>query len=101
MQKKILGLSLSLVVPSIYVLFISPIFRKPNVNEPGSTLIDFGVLWGLAFAVLLFTRNIEKLPLTTIGWKPLSWKWTVTAIGFGILLSLLVPVFTLNEIYCL
>jgi membrane protease YdiL (CAAX protease family) len=95
MQKKILGLSLSLVVPSIYVLLISPIFLKPNVNEPVSTLIDFAVLWGLAFGMLFFTRSIEKLPLTTIGWKPLSWKWVVAAIGLGILLSLLVPVLTL------
>ncbi len=95
MQKKILGLSLSLVLPSTYVLFISPIFLKPNLNASVSTLIDFAVLWGLAFAVLFFTRNIEKLPLTTIGWKPLPWKWIFTAIGLGILLSLFVPVFTL------
>jgi uncharacterized protein len=95
MQKKILGLSVALVLPLMYVLYISPTFLKPNVNEPVSTLIDFGVLWGLAVGVLFFTRNIEKLPLTTIGWKPLSWKWTFTAIGLGILLSLLVPVLTL------
>jgi hypothetical protein len=81
MQKKILGLSLSLAIPLIYVLFISPIFLKPNVNEPVSTLIDFAVLWGLALGMLFFTRSIEKLSLTTIGWKPLSWKWIFTAIG--------------------
>jgi len=95
MQKKILGLSLSLAIPSIYVLFISPIFLKPNVNEPVSTLIDFAVLWGLALGVLYFTQNIEKLSLTTIGWKSLSWKWVFAAIGLGILLSLLVPALTL------
>lgn len=95
MQKKILGLSLSLAIPSIYVLFISPFFLKPNVKEPVSTLIDFAVLWGLALGVLFFTRNIEKLSLTTIGWKSLSWKWVFAAIGLGILLSLLVPVLTL------
>lgn len=95
MQKKILGLILSLATPLIYVLFISPIFLKPNVSEPVSTFIDFGVLWGLAFGVLFFTRSIEKLPLTTLGWKPLSWKWAFAAIGLGVLLSLFVPVFTL------
>lgn len=95
MQKKLLGLSLSLVIPSTYILFISPIFLKPNVNEPVSTLIDFAVLWGLAVGVLFYTRGIEKLPLATIGWKQLSWKLIFTAIGLGILLSLLVPVFTL------
>jgi len=95
MQKKILGLILSLIIPSIYVLFISPIFIKPNVDEQVSALIGFAVLWGLAFGMLFFTRSIEKLPLTTIGWKPLSWKWIFMAIGLGILLSLLVPVFTL------
>src|SRR5688572_14742178 len=95
MQKKILGLSLSLIIPSIYVLFISPFFLKPNINEPFSTLIDFAVFWGLAFGMLFFTRSIEKLRLTTIGWKPLSWKRTFSAIGLGILLSLLVPILTL------
>jgi len=95
MQKKILGLSLALAIPSIYVLFISPIFLKPIVNRPISTLIDFAVLWGLALGVLFFTRNIEKLSLTTIGWKSLSWKWVLAAIGLGILLSLLVPASTL------
>ena len=95
MKKTILGLSLSLAVPAIYVLFISPIIIKSIVDEPVSTLVDFGVLWGLACGVLIFTRNVEKLPLTTIGWKPLSWKLALTAIGLGILLSLLVPVLTL------
>src|SRR5689334_9984790 len=95
MKKKLLGLSLSLVLPSTYVLFISPLFLKPNVNEPVSTLIDFAVLWGLAFGILFFTKSVEKLPLATIGWKHLSWKWIFTAIGLGILLSLFVPVLTL------
>ncbi len=95
MQKKILGLSLSLAFPVVFMLFINPIFIKPNVNEPFSTLIGFGILWGLAFLVLVFTRTIEKLPLSSIGWKPLSWKSAVMAIGLGVLLSLLVPVLTL------
>ncbi|WKZ38358.1 MAG: CPBP family intramembrane metalloprotease [Anaerolineales bacterium] len=95
MQKKILGLSLSLAVPVVFVLFISPMFIKPNVNEPLSTLVGFGVFWGLAFAVLVFTRKTENLPLTTIGWNSLSWKSALMAIGFGVLLSLLVPVLTL------
>jgi len=95
MQKKILGLSLSLAFPVVFMLFISPIFIKPNVNEPFSTLMGFGVLWGLAFLVLVFTRTIENLPLSSIGWKPLSWKSAVIAVGLGILLSLLVPVLTL------
>lgn len=95
MQKKIIGLSLALVVPSVYILFISPAVLKPRINEPASTLIDFAVLWGLMFVILFFTRNIEKQPLETIGWKPLSWKWIFAAIGIGVLLSLLVPVLTL------
>ena len=95
MQKKILGLSLSLGIPLIYVLVISPFFLKPNVKEPISALIGFAVFGGLAFGVLFFTRSVEKLSLTTIGWKPLSWKWVFAAIGLGVLLSLFVPVLTL------
>jgi len=95
MQKKILGLCLSLGIPVFYILFISPFFLRSHVNAQVSTLIDFAVLWGLAFGMLFFTRNVEKLPLTTIGWKSLSWKLTFAAIGLGILLSLFVPVVTL------
>ncbi|HAX69031.1 MAG TPA: type II CAAX endopeptidase family protein [Anaerolineales bacterium] len=95
MQKKIFGLSLSLAVPLIYILFVSPIFLKPHVNGPTSALIDFAVLWVLALGMLFFTQSIEKLSLTTIGWKPLSLKSIFTAMGLGILLSLLVPIFTL------
>jgi len=95
MQKKILGLSLSLAIPAIFVLFINPMFIKPNIDEPLSTLVGFGVFWGLAFAVLVFTRKFEKLSLTSIGWNSLSWKSALLAIGFGILLSVLVPVLTL------
>lgn len=95
MQKTILGLSLSLVIPAVFALFISPIIIKPNVNEPFSTLVGFGIFWGLAFAVLFFTRTVENRPLATIGWKPLSWKSALMAVGLGVLLSLLVPGLTL------
>jgi len=95
MKKTIVGLSLSLAIPAIFALFISPIFIQPNVNEPFSTLVGFAIFWGLAFAVLVFTRTIENLPLTTIGWKSLSWKSALMAVGLGVLLSLLVPVLTL------
>lgn len=94
-SKTLIGLFLSLVFPLIYALFISPVFIKPMVDEPFLTLINFGVLWILALGMMLFTVKIEKSPLTTIGWKPLAWKWAFIAIGLGILLSLLVPVLTL------
>lgn len=101
MQKTILGLSLSLVVPAGFALFIHPIVIRPNVNEPFSTLVGFGIFWGLAFAVLGFTHAIENRPLATIGWKSLSWKSALMAVGLGFLLSLLVPMFTLliNNIF--
>jgi len=90
----IFGLSLSLVAPVLYALLIGPVFLKPIVNEQAYTLISFGVFWALAFGVLIFTLKIEKLSLITIGWQSLGWKWIFAAIGIGILLSLLVPVFT-------
>lgn len=93
--KSIAGLSLSLIVPTIYTLFIGPVFLKPIVNEQTYSLVSFGVYWVLVFAMLIFTLKIEKLSLVTIGWQRLSWKWIIAAIGIGILLSLLVPVLTL------
>ncbi|GAB1472239.1 type II CAAX endopeptidase family protein [Chloroflexota bacterium] len=95
MKKTILGLGLSLVIPSVYILFISPVFLVPKVDEPISTLINFGALWAFALGVVFFTQRVEKLPLSSMGWKTLSWKWVFIAIGMGILLSLLVPVLTI------
>ena len=95
MKKTIFGLSISLVLPAIFVLFISPTIIQPNVAEPIFVLVGFGIFWGLALAVLGFTRTVENRPLETIGWKPLSWKSALMAVGLGILLSLSVPVLTL------
>lgn len=95
MKKIVLGLSLSLLAPAVFALVISPLFLRSNLSGHVSILAGFGVLWGIAFAVLAFTRKIEKLPLKSIGWKPLSWKSALLAVGLGILLSLLVPVLTL------
>jgi hypothetical protein len=39
----LLGLSLSLVVPTIYALFFSPVLLKPKVDEPLFTLTNFAV----------------------------------------------------------
>lgn len=94
-SKSIAGLSLSLVIPLIYTLFVGPVFLKPIANEQTYNLIGFGVFWMLAFSILIFTLKIEKKPLITIGWQRLPWKWILAAIGIGFLLSLLVPVFTL------
>jgi hypothetical protein len=74
MKKSILGLSLSLVLPVIFVLFISPIIIQPNVAEPVFVLVGFAFFWGLALAMFGFTKAVENRPLETIGWKPLSWK---------------------------
>ncbi len=101
MQKKadppatFLGLGLSLVLPVLYTLYISPVFLKPKVEEPAFTFINFAVFWLLAFGVILFTRKSENRPFVSIGWKNLSWKEIFTAIGLGILLSVLVPVLSL------
>lgn len=91
----LIGLGLSLLMPVVHILVINPLFLKPGINEPLLILLNFGVLWGLALGVLLFTHKVEKRPLSSIGWQPLSLKWTFIAIGIGVLLSLLVPVLTL------
>src|SRR5690606_22892595 len=82
----LIGLGLSLLMPVVHILVINPLFLKPGINEPLLTLLNFGVLWGLALGVLLFTHKVEKRPLSSIGWQPLSLKWTFIAIGIGVLL---------------
>lgn len=96
MQRKlIVGLSLSLLAPVIYVLWLGPFFIKPEVDQLTYILIGFGVLWFLALGILVYTKLVEKRPLASIGWQALSWKSILAAIGLGILLSLLVPVLSL------
>ena len=94
-SKSIIGLSLSLIVPTIYTLFIGPVFLKPKVTDLTYNFVGFAVFWIVAFGVLIFTQKVENLSLNTIGWHHISWKWILAAIGIGILLSILVPVFTL------
>lgn len=95
MQTKILGLSLSLGVPVLFVLLLRPMVIEPNVREPIGSLVGLSVLWVVTFAVLIVTRKVEDRSLATIGWKSISWKSALIAIGCGVLLSLLVPVLTL------
>ncbi len=96
MSTKIVGLSLSLGVPVLFGLFLRPMIIEPHLNQPIGALVGLSIMWVVAFAVLIFTRNVENRPLTSIGWKPLSGKSALIAVGCGVLLSLLVPVLTLS-----
>lgn len=94
-SKFLLGLGLSLILPVLYMLWIGPFFIKPVVDTLTYTLIGFAVLWLLALGVCLYVKQVEKRPLTSIGWEALPWRSILLAIGLGILLSLLIPVFTI------
>lgn len=89
------GLGLSLILPVLYVLWIGPVFVQPLTDTLTYTLIGFVILWLLALSVCLYVTQVEKRPLTSIGWEKLTWKSILLAIGLGVLLSILVPVLTL------
>jgi uncharacterized protein len=91
---EIIGVGLSLIAPALYVMVIGPVFLKPNVDGLSYTLIGFGVLWILALGLVGWTLLMEKQSILTIGWQSLSWKQAVGAMAIGVLLSLLVPVFS-------
>mgnify|MGYP000899174782 CR=1 FL=1 len=93
--KTLIGLGMSLLFPVVYMLWIGPLFIKPVVDTLTYTLIGFAVLWLLALSVCLYVLFVEKRRLTSIGWEALTGKSILLAIGLGILLSLLVPIFTI------
>jgi len=93
--KTLIGLGLSLILPTMYMLWIGPFFIKPAVTTLTYTLIGFAVLWLLALSACLYVLFVEKRHLSSIGWEALSWKLILLAIGLGILLSLLVPILTI------
>jgi len=89
------GLTLSLVVPSIYAVLIGPVLLKPIMPELRYSLIGFGVFWTLTLVLLGFTRLLEKQTLPSIGWLNLSRKQALLAVVLGFILSMLVPLFSL------
>lgn len=85
-----------MVLPTVYVLMAGPKFLASIVEELTYTWIGFGILWLFASATIAYVVIIEKQPLSSIGWRSLSFKWGLAAAGMGIILSLLVPIFTLS-----
>jgi membrane protease YdiL (CAAX protease family) len=68
---------------------------EPVLDSLTYTLIGLAVKWALAFSVLAVVLLWERQPLASIGLRWPSWKWLLAALGFGIGLSLLVPLLTI------
>jgi len=90
-----LGITLALVVPVLYALWIGPFVVQPATTPATYALTGFVVYWLLAFALTAITKFGERKSLASLGLKRLSWRMGVVAGALGLLLSVTVPLLTL------
>ena len=88
-----LGLSISLLLPLIFVLFVFPYLIKPNVEEPFENLLGLFTMWIIMALLLVHILFFENRKFSSVGFKSISIKQIILAIGIGLLCSLLVPAF--------
>ena len=88
----IAGLVVALGAPLAYHLAVEPLLLEPRLAIEVRALLGYTIMWVLAAAVIGLTVAWERLPVTSIGLRPLPARLTLLAIGIGVLLSLLVPV---------
>jgi membrane protease YdiL (CAAX protease family) len=89
----IAGLTIALIVPSLYVILILPFLVKPNVEWQLENIIGLIFLWIITALLLLHIRFLENRKFNSIGLKPIGIKRIALAIGIGFLCSLLIPLF--------
>ncbi len=89
----ITGISISLILPSLYVILILPFLVKPNVEQQFENIIGLIYLWVVTLFLLLHILFIEKRKFSSIGFKPISIKNIALASLIGLIGSLLIPLF--------
>ena len=87
----LLGLVIALVVPLIYTLAIGPRLLEPRLAPTAYALVGMALLWACALTLLVVVRRVERAPLSSLGFKPITVGAALLAVGIGVVLSLLVP----------
>lgn len=80
---------------AVYSLFLGPWLLQPALPSTVYAVVGFAVYWLIALGVLFFTWRKANGSLKAIGFRAITWKSAVAAVGVGVILSLLVPVLTL------
>lgn len=86
-----LGLSISLLLPLFFVLFVFPYLIKPNVQEPFENILGLFSMWIIMALLLVYILFFENRKFSSIGINSISVKQIILAIGIGLFCSLLVP----------
>lgn len=80
----------------VLVQFILSAFPLANrMPEQFSIIFGQALIWLVGMALIAIVRWGENQPLTSIGFKNISWKDIILAVLIGIFLSILVPILTL------
>ena len=70
-----------MVVPLLYNLLVGPLLLEPHLDNTVYALTGLGGLWIATLGLILLVRSGEGQSLASIGWRGLSWKWGLAAIG--------------------
>jgi membrane protease YdiL (CAAX protease family) len=94
-KKSISGLVLALGLPAAYSLFISPLILDKSQSVWLQPIVGLAFMWLLFMTLLILVRKWENRTLDSIGFGKIGWRELLTAIGFGILLMIAVPLLSL------
>ncbi|NBB76615.1 MAG: CPBP family intramembrane metalloprotease [Bacteroidetes bacterium] len=94
-KKTILGLVLALGFPAAYSLFISPLIFDEIQSVWLQPVVGLAFMWLLFITLLILVKKWENRTLDSIGFGKIGWKEIWSAIGFGILLMVAVPLLSL------
>jgi membrane protease YdiL (CAAX protease family) len=92
-QTVAVGLVISLLLPSLYVMVVLPYLVKPNVEGQVENIIGLVFLWILTVWIFVYVRFFEKRSFSSIGVKSIGIKRIALAVIIGLLCSLLIPLF--------
>lgn len=84
----ILGLLLCLVAPLVLGFIVTPLVKIPMVTNEL-------VMWGLDFVVIAIVLFWERRPLSSIGFRGLTWKDGLLVLLLGALLFVLAPILSI------
>lgn len=92
-QMLIVGLVISLLLPSFYVVIVLPYIVEPKVKGLLMDIIGLSFLWIVTALLLVHIKFFEKREFTSIGIKSIGIKLIIRAIIIGLLCSMLIPLF--------
>lgn len=100
MQKKVKSITwVGFVLSAFGYLLIVTITKMPLLDkvmtDQGLSILGLILVWLLSALLLVIVKFGEKQSFDSIGFKPITFKEVLLAIGIGIVLSIAVPVLTL------